>query len=244
MGSADIKRLPRLTAILTQLQTKRLVTSTELAKKFAVSTRTIYRDIKALEQSGVPIITEEGKGYTIMEGYKIPPVMFTENEAMALITVEQLVLKNKDSSLIKEYSEAVNKIKAVLKTVTKDKTEILAKRIIVKPQIKNDTSSSHLIEIQNALTDYKVLEVTYKSESKNEITKRHIEPFAIYHNPSENWTLIAFCLLRKEFRLFRTDRIIHLTDTNKHFTPHKITLQEYLEEARKKYFNTSDKQLS
>src|SRR3954468_11148463 len=86
------KRFTRLTAILTQLQTKRLITSTSLAEKFGVSIRTIYRDIKALEQAGVPILTEDGKGYSLMEGYKIPPVMFTENEANALITVEQLVL--------------------------------------------------------------------------------------------------------------------------------------------------------
>lgn len=68
MNENEIKRLPRLTAILTQLQTKRLLTATELADKFSVSSRTIYRDIKALEQSGIPILTEDGKGYTLMEG--------------------------------------------------------------------------------------------------------------------------------------------------------------------------------
>lgn len=111
MESNGIKRLSRLTAILTILHTKRFVTSSTLAKKFDVSVRTIYRDIKALEQAGVPIIAEERKGYTLMEGYRIPPVMFTESEANALITIEQLVQKNSDSSLIKEYTEAVNKIK-------------------------------------------------------------------------------------------------------------------------------------
>ena len=78
MKDNDTKRLSRLTAILTQLQTKRLLTATALADKFGVSVRTIYRDIRALEQAGVPILTEDGKGYTLMEGYRIPPVMFTE----------------------------------------------------------------------------------------------------------------------------------------------------------------------
>lgn len=78
MNGNDIKRLSRLIAILTQLQTKRLLTATQLADKFSVSIRTIYRDIRALEQAGVPIITEDGKGYTLMEGYRVPPVMFTE----------------------------------------------------------------------------------------------------------------------------------------------------------------------
>lgn len=88
MNDSDIKRLSRLTAILTQLQTKRILTSTTLAEKFGVSVKTIYRDIRALEQAGVPIFTEDGKGYSLIEGYRIPPVMFTENEANALITTE------------------------------------------------------------------------------------------------------------------------------------------------------------
>ena len=90
-------RLSRLTAILTQLQSSRIVTATALAEKHNVSVRTIYRDIRTLEKSGVPIVTEEGKGYSMMEGYQLPPVMFTEDEANALITAEQLVLKNKDA---------------------------------------------------------------------------------------------------------------------------------------------------
>ncbi len=92
MENNDTKRLSRLTAIITHLQTKRLITATELAKKFGVSVRTIYRDIKALEQAGVPVLTSEGKGYTFMDGYKIPPVMFSEAQANALILAEQLVL--------------------------------------------------------------------------------------------------------------------------------------------------------
>lgn len=68
-------RLSRLTAILTQLQSKRLLTAREIAEKYKISIRTVYRDIRTLESSGIPIITVEGQGYSIMEGYKIPPVM-------------------------------------------------------------------------------------------------------------------------------------------------------------------------
>ncbi len=86
-------RLTRLTAILTQLQSQRLLTAIEMAKKHNISIRTVYRDIRTLEKSGVPIVSEEGKGYSIMDGYKLPPVMFTQEEANALITVEQLIKK-------------------------------------------------------------------------------------------------------------------------------------------------------
>lgn len=112
MNDNDTKRHSRLTSILTQLQTKRLLTASELANMFLDSNRTIYRDMKALEQAGVPILTEDGKGYTLMEGYRIPPVMFTESEANALIIAEQLILKNKHASFVKEYfgSNQQNKI--------------------------------------------------------------------------------------------------------------------------------------
>ena len=138
-------RLSRLTAMLTQLQAKRLITSATLAEKFKVSARTIYRDIKALEKAGVPIFTEEGKGFSLMEGYRIPPVMFSENEANALITVEQLLLNNIDSSLIKEYTEAINKVKAVLKYTTKEKVHLLSKRIAVSPLIRKTNANDSMI---------------------------------------------------------------------------------------------------
>jgi predicted DNA-binding transcriptional regulator YafY len=227
----------------TQLQTKRLLTATELADKFSVSVRTIYRDIRVLEQAGVPILTDEGKGYSLMEGYKIPPIMFSESEANALITVEQLVLKNRDSSLIKEYTEDINKIKAVLRYSTKEKTELLSKRVAVSPAISDINTSNSLMLIQNALTNFQVLNVRYKSEERNEKTERLIEPFALYYSLQENWTLIAFCRLRKDYRMFRLDRILKIQQTELKFTPHKMTLQEYLAEKVKK-FKTPDILLS
>ncbi len=237
MNDNDTKRISRLAAILTQLQTKRILTSTTLAEKFGVSVRTIYRDIKALEHAGVPIFTEDGKGYSLMEGYKIPPVMFTENEANALITAEQLVLKNRDSSLIKEYTEAINKIKAVLLYSTKEKVELLSNRIAVSPAILHTNTSNSLTLIQNALTAFKVLNIIYQSEHKAEKTERQIEPFALYYSLQESWTVIAYCRLRKDYRMFRLDRILKIQQIELSFKPHKMTLQEYLNEKEKKFTN-------
>ncbi|MDB5276366.1 MAG: YafY family transcriptional regulator [Ferruginibacter sp.] len=235
MNDNDTKRLSRLTAMLTQLQTKRVLTSTKLAEKFGVSVRTIYRDIKALEQAGVPIVTEEGKGYMLMEGYSVPPVMFTESEANALVTAEQLVLKNRDSSLSKEYTEAVNKIKAVLLYTTKEKADLLSKRIAVSAAMPGTSISNSLTFIQNALTDFKVLKITYQSEHKQEKTERKIEPFALYYNLEESWTLIAYCRLRKDYRMFRLSRISKLITLEEKFTPHKLTLKEYLDSKEKNF---------
>jgi predicted DNA-binding transcriptional regulator YafY len=227
MNDNDTKRLSRLTAILTQLQTKRLITATTLANKFNVTVRTIYRDIRALEQSGVPILTEEGKGYTLMEGYKIPPVMFTEKQANALILAEQLVLKNKDASFVKDYSEAIEKIKAVLGYSTKDKANLLAERTRFSQNVNSEKNSSNLSDLQFALTNYFVTKIDYSNET-NKSTSRLIEPFALL-STQENWLLVAWCRLRKEFRYFRLDRIKKMEILSDTFTPHKLTLQEYFD---------------
>jgi predicted DNA-binding transcriptional regulator YafY len=227
MNDNDTKRLSRLTAILTQLQTKRLLTSTILAEKFGVSVRTIYRDIRALEQAGVPILTEDGKGYTLVDGYKIPPVMFTEKQANALILAEQLVLKNKDTSFIKDYSEAIDKIKAVLKQSEKDKANLLADRTRFEQNIKRERNSDNLSDFQFALTNFCITKIEYTNE-ENKTSSRLIEPFALI-STTENWLLVAWCRLRKDFRYFRLDRIIKMETLAEKFTPHKLTLQEYFD---------------
>ncbi|MCF8325611.1 MAG: YafY family transcriptional regulator [Leadbetterella sp.] len=226
MNDNDTKRLARLTAILTQLQTKRLLTATTLSDKFNVSIRTIYRDIRALEQAGVPIITEDGKGYTLMEGYKIPPVMFTEAQANALILAEQLVLKNKDTSFIKD-SDAIDKIKAVLKKTEKDKANLLADRTRFEQNINRERNSNIISQLQQALTNFILISIDYKNE-QDKTTSRIVEPFALI-STTENWLLIAWCRLRKEFRYFRLDRITKLQVLTEKFEPHKMTLQEYFD---------------
>lgn len=227
MNDNNTKRLPRLTAILTQLQTKRLTTATSLSDRFNVSVRTIYRDIKALEQAGVPILTEDGKGYTLMEGYKIPPVMFSEKEANALILAEQLVLKNKDKSFIKDYTEAVDKIKAVLRQPEKDKANLLAERTRFEQNMNRERNSNNISQLQYALTNFYVTKIDYTNE-QHKTTNRDIEPFALI-STTENWLLIAWCRLRNEFRYFRLDRIARMQILSEKFKKHKMTLQEYFD---------------
>ena len=231
----DLKRLSRLTAILTQLQTKRLITASELASRFKISVRTVYRDIKALSDAGVPVITEDGKGYSILEGYRIPPVMFTEDEANALVTAELLISKNKDASFVREYTNAVGKIKSVLKGSTKEKTTLLSKRIVFRQNATNEKTSDYLARVQAALTAFKLIRLNYHSPETNTTTTRLVEPFALY-STHENWLLIALCRLRKDYRTFRLDRINELQVLEDRFEPHQLTLDQYFEICRKKSF--------
>ncbi|WP_026969695.1 helix-turn-helix transcriptional regulator [Algoriphagus terrigena] len=226
MEGDDVKRISRLTAILTQLQTKRRLTAASLADKFGVSTRTIYRDIKTLEKAGVPILTEEGKGYNLMEGYRIPPIMFTEKQANALILAEQLVLKSKDGSFVQDYAEAIEKIKSILRDTVQDKANLLADRTQYDEALNQERNSSNLSDLQDALTNYKLVKIGYTN--KEGITSdREIEPFAIVN--ADNWYLIAWCRLRREFRFFRPDRIHRMEVLSEHFEPHRLTLQEYFD---------------
>jgi len=227
MDSNETTRLSRLTAILTQLQTKRIVTAVELAAKFSVSVRTIYRDIRALEQAGVPVLTEEGKGYSLMEHYRLPPVTFSENEANALILAEQLVLKNKDASFVKDYMEAIDKIKAVLRHSVREKANLLSERTRFSQNINLERNSSNLSQLQFALTNFNLIKVVYSNEAK-ETSTRILEPFALL-STQENWLLVAWCRLRNEFRYFRLSRIEKLELLSEKFTPHKMTLQEFFD---------------
>lgn len=243
MNDNDIKRVSRLTAIITHLQTKRLITATHLARLFGVSIRTIYRDIKALEQAGVPVMTIEGKGYTLMDGYRIPPVMFTEAEANALITAEKLLGQSRDASLTEAYRSAAGKIKAILQYTARDKAEILADKIAISPAFLVEQASNYLAVIQQAITSFKLLQIDYQPVPSEQATSRQIEPFALYYSLEGHWLLIAFCRLRKDFRMFRLGKISALKLLDENFEPHQMTLPQYLEEKRKK-FTTPDIPLS
>ncbi|WP_222838208.1 helix-turn-helix transcriptional regulator [Chitinophaga pinensis] len=229
-----MKRLTRLTAILIRLLTKKIVTASELAAKFDVSVRTIYRDIRTLEQAGVPVVTEEGVGYTLMDGYRIPPVMFTESEANALITAEEIVSGNKDASFVAAFSGATAKIKALLRETMKEKVNLLQDRTIVKQAAYKEHSSSCLSQLQISMTNAQLVKIKYMDEHAV-ATDRIIEPFAFY-GTGDNWLIIAYCRLRKDFRVFRLDRIVLLEPLQEKFTPQKMTLSEFFQQ----HYSTPD----
>ena len=228
MAGEELSRLSRLTAILLRLQAGRLVTAPALAESFSVSVRTIYRDIRTLEQAGVPIATEEGKGYRLLPGYRLPPVMFTEREAAALITAELLVKSARDSSLIADFSAAIAKLKAVLTTGLQEKTERLeAKTGVSKTYLQQGPRSSYLADIQQAMVNYTVIEVAYTNRA-GECSRRSLEPFAVFSTRNDEWVVIAYCRLRLAFRTFSLASISELWVSGERFTPHPMSLAEYL----------------
>ncbi|MEM9025170.1 MAG: HTH domain-containing protein, partial [Bacteroidota bacterium] len=173
----NIARLSRLTAILLKLQTRPSVSVKALAEEFAVSTRTIYRDLEALEQSGVPVMAGEDGGYALVEGYNVPPVMFTEAEANALIIAEKIVAKTKDYSLINDLASAIDKVRSVLRNSEKDKAEFLSERTIIGKNWDNEVTSDLLADIKKALTNFNPIRIGYQRADET-VSEREVEPFA------------------------------------------------------------------
>ncbi len=220
-----MNHLSRLLSILTILKSKRITTGGELATKFDVSLRTIYRDIRKLEESGVPIITIEGRGYSILDGYVVAPIMFNEMEVNALITAEQLIAKTNDDSLIQHFEQTLYKIKSVIKSSLQSKGERLSSKMAVIKNRSEVTKSSSLSHIQMALINFKVMELTYKAKGKD-ITQRKIEPVSIY-SFDEKWIVVGWCRLRNDYRAFRLDRIEHFRILDETFEDRNFNLMEY-----------------
>ena len=243
-ADSEVSRLVRITNIATMLQSKRMVTATDIAKKFDVSVRTVYRDIRTLENSGIPITTIEGKGYSLMEGYSLPPLTFSEAEANALITAEYLIGQAKDGSLIHHFESAMLKIKSVFRYNIKEKSEALAGRMFTLSfWDKGYTTSHSLSELQKAITDCIRTRIDYQKPIDEEPISRTIEPVALYYS-NGNWILIAWCHLRRANRAFRIDRMKKIEFLDETFEDRKFDLQEYFSAQMDEFLSTPDTPLS
>jgi predicted DNA-binding transcriptional regulator YafY len=227
-----MNRIDRLTAILIHLQTKRVVKADEIANRFDISLRTVYRDVKALMEAGVPIGSEAGKGYFIVDGFHLPPVMFTQDEASALLLAGKLVDKMADKSVRAAFSSSLHKIKSVLNEAEKDHLENLDAHVEVflrsryEHRDREEFPDHFLTSIQRAIAKREVLQLDY-SNAENESTVREVEPVGIYYY-SLSWHLIGWCRLRNDYRTFRSDRIRSLTGTGQTFPARsKLSLEEY-----------------
>jgi predicted DNA-binding transcriptional regulator YafY len=227
-----MNRIDRLTAILIQLQTKRVVRAAEIADRFEISLRTVYRDVQALMEAGVPIGSEAGKGYFIVDGYHLPPIMFTQDEASSMLLAGKLVEKMGDKSVRKAFDSALQKVKAVLNEAEKDHVQNLEPHIEVYLRSKyehrnpNDFPDHFLTAIQRAIANKHILVIDY-CNNKEELTTREVEPIGIFYY-SMAWHLIGWCRLRNDYRDFRSDRIKNLVNTEKTFEARNLlTLQDY-----------------
>ncbi len=229
-----MNRIDRISAILIQLQSKRVVKAQEIADRFQISLRTVYRDIRTLEQAGIPLIGEAGVGYSLVEGFRLPPVMFTPEEAIAFLMAEKLAEKLTDGSNSKNYSSAMFKIRAVLNATEKDLLDNIDEKIEVLRSPGDTVIQNDLYLLQPILKSVdqrRVLIINYHSNYKQESTERSVEPIGVFFTDGY-WHLIAWCRMRKDYRDFRLDRISAIVETDTPFQNVHPGIKEYLQNKK------------
>lgn len=224
------KRFDRVIAILIQLQSKRIVKAQELAERFEVSLRTIYRDIRTLESSGVPIYGEAGIGYSLVDGYRLPPVMFTREEASSFIAAEKLMQKFIDRELGQHYQSAMFKLKSVLQNSDKDWVSNMENKVLIQPSMGNlfnENVPDALSILFKSVADKTQVIMNYEAIEADAASERTIEPVGVFHDHN-NWYVVGFCHLRNDYRQFRADRIEGIKKTQIPFTKEHDSLENYL----------------
>jgi predicted DNA-binding transcriptional regulator YafY len=230
-----MNRIDRLSAILIQLQSRRTIRAQDIAERFEISLRTVYRDIRSLEEAGIPIIGEAGVGYSLTDGYRLPPIMFTREEATAFITAEKLVIGLTDTANGNSYSSALYKIRAVLKSADKDHLESLDDRIEFfkashAPELR--AHQNPLQTILNAIAGKNVMQLNYFAYYRQEHTLRLIEPIGVFYLDNY-WHLIAYCRERNAYRDFRFDRITEISTLSELYPDRHPSLKNYLRDMFK-----------
>lgn len=202
-----MNRIDRLFAILLVLQHKRRIRAQDLARQFEVSKRTIYRDMSALNQMGIPLAALPGEGFELVEGYYLPPLMFTENEAVALLLGSRLMMQQSAGSVSQNADSALAKITVALPDSVRARSEELAGIIgFITPKAKFDLDDPQLLLIQRAIREKRVLYLRYRGYQQEEVTKRHVEPHQLFYADGV-WYLEAYCRMRKGMRDFRLSRM-------------------------------------
>jgi len=222
-----MNRIDRLFGMTTLLQARRYTSAEQLAEQFGISVRTVYRDIRALGEQGIPVSFEVGRGYFLVQGYFLPPVSFTPDEANALLLLETLGATLADGSIQPHVTAALQKVRAVLRPPDQDRLAELASRIKLHVPEYQEGHTQYLATIQAAIANRHVLELDY-SDKAGHRTRRRVEPIGlVFYNFT--WHFVGWCQLRQGYREFRVARLLHLAATTQPFTQQALlSLADYI----------------
>jgi predicted DNA-binding transcriptional regulator YafY len=228
-----MNRTDRLVAMVMYLQGRRVVRAEELARHFEITVRTVYRDVSALGEAGVPVVGEAGVGYSLVKGYHLPPVMFTADEAMALFVGGEMVKQFTDASLVSPMLTALLKIRSVLPRERQDDVDRLAQSMAVegRPRPHDGIDQRVLLPLQQAIVARRLLRLVYRARGRREDTIRDVEPLGVTFYGGA-WYLVAWCRLREDFRHFKLERLRDVQLRDEHFKPRPdFSLRRHLEES-------------
>ena len=222
-----MNRIDRLFGITTLLQARRYTSAEQLAEQFGISVRTVYRDIKALGEQGIPISFEAQRGYFLVQGFFLPPVTFSAEEANALLLLETLGATLADHSIGRHVATALQKVKAVLRPPDQDRLAQLASGLKLHLPEYQEGTTEYLAPMQSAIANRHVLELTYRDKA-SQLSQRRVEPIGlVFYNFT--WHLVGWCQLRQAYREFRVSRVQQLTATTQAFTQEApLSLADYI----------------
>lgn len=207
------RRADRLFQIVQILRTRRRVTAAMLAERLEVSERTVYRDIRDLSLSGVPIQGEAGSGYRLLPGFDIPPLMFTGIEVEALIAAIGMLQTWSGDTLAQAAGSAQEKLLAVLPN---DRRILAERKRIITPNMGKYPQTRRWFDVlHQAMRQHDEVYIRYENE-KGEGSERAIHPLGLSFW-GEIWLLVAWCELRQDYRSFRLDRCQAVTLTGRSF---------------------------
>lgn len=234
-----MQRAERLFQLLNLLRNRRTVlTARQLSEHLRVSERTIYRDIQALSLSGVPVEGEAGVGYRLQRHFQLPPLMFDRHEVEALLLGARMVTGWGDRQMAHSAQSAIQKILAVLPDHLRHSDENLPLLVPTHEDYQN-TYTAHSQAIREAIRQQRLLVIDYQ-RADTQASWRQIEPLGLIFW-GKVWTLVAWCQLRSDYRVFRLDRIQQLSTSSETFTTneHK-SLKHYLNLMAENYEQYND----
>jgi predicted DNA-binding transcriptional regulator YafY len=233
-----MNRTDRLLAIVLELQRKGSRRAEDLATTFETSKRTIYRDIQALCESGVPVISRPGVGYSLVDGYFLPPVSFSADEATMLLLGGDFVAQNFDAQYRDAARSAGRKIEAVLSEKLRGEVEYMRESIafVAPTTLASGESASFLPQLRRAIIERRTISFDYHTrysmDGRAARNKREADPYAMLHY-GDAWYLIGHCHLRRDIRNFRLDRMAGLRLLDKTFNrPPSFRLDPPIDDQR------------
>jgi predicted DNA-binding transcriptional regulator YafY len=210
-----MRRADRLFQLVQLLRLRRSATGRELAEVLGVSLRTLYRDIRDLEYSGVPIRGEAGVGYRLDRGYELPPLTFSQAELEGLVLGARMVSTWADSELAEAVRSAMIKVEAALPEGLR---RVVLETALYAPDFPRTQEMSRDVDLmRRAIAEHRLLAFEYTSADGQQ-TRRDVRPLAL-HFWGNRWTLASWCELRRDYRSFRPDRMREVRVLERRFDP-------------------------
>lgn len=208
-----MSRADRLFQIVDQLRRHRFLTAAQLAERFEVSPRTIYRDVLDLTASGVPVLGEAGVGYRLDPSFQLPPLMFNNDEVEALVIGMRMVESWGDPDLQLSARSILDKVNAVLPRANAARLNTTA--LFSLSFGAGRRASRNLGRLRQAVNQHHKVRFSYQNE-QGQASRRRVRPLGLYFF-GQSWVLAGYCELRTDFRNFRTDRMRKLELTDEEF---------------------------